>query len=53
MDRLRSVRRLSLKVSGKSLGSGLGLSTPVSSNFENIDVFVGLQGGAKMSDYLV
>src|SRR6218665_861279 len=32
MDRLRSMPRLSLKMSGRSLGSRLGLSTPVGSN---------------------
>ena len=55
MDRLRSMPRLSLKMSGRSLGSRLGLSTPVGSNFgqTTINKGVGLQGGAKMSDYLV
>src|SRR6218665_1336353 len=33
MGRLRSRRRLSLKMSGRSLGSRLGLSTQVGSNF--------------------
>src|SRR6218665_2776028 len=33
IDRLRSVHRLSLKMSGKNLGSRLGLSTLVGSNF--------------------
>jgi len=44
-------------MSGRNLGSRLGLSTLAGSNFANnkgsINIGVGLQSGAKISDYLV